>query len=259
MRQHFFYRVGLSRLSRLISMCGTNIGQGVVVIFSLLTVFVTTVPAVARAARRSVSRCAPAHTRVIAADARAEVFEALQQPFVLHELPGELEEEAIYGCVYPDGRSHLLGYLPYGYGVSEVIRHETLAGTIVAYEETSVSGYGYRQAGWRIVVRNLRNGAVLHRVATGTPAAGSKYVGVGSAVAVVVENNGAVAWIAHDDEHTSDAGTQSEVVYFDVEAVDRSGGHLLASGPDISSSSLAMAGRTVYWTQDGAPRFAVLH
>ena len=39
---------------------------------------------------------------------------------------------------------------------------------------------------------------------------------------------------------------------------DAGGRALLASGTDIDSSSLALAGSTVYWTQGGVPLAAVL-
>ena len=71
-------------------------------------------------------------------------------------------------------------------------------------------------------------------------------VGVGRVVALVVKSNGAVAWIAENDERTLAPESPSEVNYFDLESVDKSGIHLLASGPGIDPSSLALAGSRLY-------------
>jgi hypothetical protein len=85
------------------------------------------------------------------------------------------------------------------------------------------------------------------------------YIGVGNVVAIVVKSDGAVAWIAEDYERTLGTGTPSVTPYFDVEAVDKSGSRLLASGTDIDPSSLALAGNTLYWMQGGQPASAPLN
>lgn len=46
---------------------------------------------------------------------------------------------------------------------------------------------------------------------------------------------------------------------YQVHIADQSGGRILASGTDIASDSLALAGSTVYWTQNGQPYAAPLN
>jgi hypothetical protein len=142
----------------------------------------------------------------------------------------------------------------------------TMAGSVVAYEEffTSASRYTLEGAAvtlsWRVIVRNLRTGQVLHDVPTGTPMKPeSGYLGVGKIVALVLKSDGSVAWIAEDSERSATA----KAPYFDLFAVDRSGTRLLASGTDIDPTSLALSvvathlgyypdtieGSTLYWTQ----------
>jgi hypothetical protein len=74
-------------------------------------------------------------------------------------------------------------------------------------------------------------------------------IGVGPAVAIVAKPDGAVAWIAETGEPTE----------YQVHAVDSSGSRTLASGKDIDSGSLALAGNTLYWTQNGQATSAPLH
>jgi hypothetical protein len=90
---------------------------------------------------------------------------------------------------------------------------------------------------------------------------------------MVAKSDGAVAWIADDFGRTSSLASLSEVPYFDVEAVDRSGSRLLASGTDIDPSSLGLSvgatkigyhgtdleGTTLSWLQGGKPAFASLN
>ena len=79
-------------------------------------------------------------------------------------------------------------------------------------------------------------------------------------VGLVAKPNGSVAWIAEDFERSAPAtSTSEEARYYDVYASDKSGTGLLASGLDVSPSSLALGGSTVYWTQGGKPASAVLN
>jgi hypothetical protein len=72
-------------------------------------------------------------------------------------------------------------------------------------------------------------------------------VGLGSTTATVVKTDGAVAWIALGEEGP------------EVRALDTTGSRMLAHSWGIGQSSLALAGSTVYWTQDGTPMSAALH
>ncbi len=146
----------------------------------------------------------------------------------------------------------------------------TLSGAVVAYELASLGESGPNA--WMVVVLDLRTGRAIHRVPTGVPLRPEPgYIGVGNVVSIVLKSDGAVAWIADDYERTT-GSILTEVPYFDVEAVDKSGSRLLASGADIDPSSLALSvgatnigyhslaaeGNTVSWTRDGKPASASL-
>lgn len=99
-----------------------------------------------------------------------------------------------------------------------------------------------------MVIRDLRTGRIVHRVPTGTPTEPTpRYVGLGSAVAIVVKSDGSAAWIV--------APGTSE---YQVHAVDKSGSRVLASGTNIDPHSLALAGSTLYWRQGGKAESATL-
>jgi hypothetical protein len=206
-----------------------------------------TIP-VESAHKKSYTKCSSGHARIVAADSQAQVFEAP----AIASLPEYLD---FIGCVYGQRRSYVLG-IPPSYGSPTGTAGSgmyTLTGTIVAFEESSTTNL---QPGIRfveeIVVRNLLNGRILHKVPTGTPATPSKDgdVGIGGATAIVVKSDGAVAWIV---------AVSGKAVAYQVHAVDKTGSRVLASGPEISPSSLALAGSTLYWTQGGKPMSATLN
>lgn len=186
------------------------------------------------------------------ADPEAEIFEA--------STPGGFPEYLdVFGCAYGHTRAYRLG-LPPGCGapVCLGVRHELLAGSIVAYESFFTSeGVGR----WYVVVRDLRTGRLLRHLPTGIPLKHElNFAGVGPIVGLVVKPDGSVAWIAEDFERSAPAtSTSEEARCYDVYASDRSGTRLLASGLNISPSSLALGGSTVYWTQGGKPMSAVLN
>ncbi len=163
------------------------------------------------------------------------------------ELPEFL---SIYGCSYGHKRSYLLGpILSSSESGGAGVIHETLTGPIVAYEEILNESPCCQH--WRVVVRNLHNGHILHRIPTGTPIKPEPFsVGIGLAVAIVVKRDGSVAWIVE---------TIQELGGYQVHAVDKSGSRVLASSPDIDPTSLALAGSTLYWTQGGQPESATLN
>jgi hypothetical protein len=66
-----------------------------------------------------------------------------------------------------------------------------------------------------------------------------------------VKSDGSVAWIV-------DVYGSENPVEYQVRALDRSGGRVLASGAGIAPTSLALAGSTLYWTQGGKPFSASL-
>jgi hypothetical protein len=188
---------------------------------------------------------------LIVADAQAEVYEgpSVGEGGPIPEVP------VIYGCVYRYGKSYELGHppiegSPQGGGGTRLY---TLTGPTVAFERYSVTELEPESRYVEeIVVRDLRNGRVLHRLPTGTPTTPPKNgdVGVGIGTAIVVKSDGAVAWIVVG------SGTNGE---YQVHAFDKAGGRVLASSREIIPSSLALAGSTLYWTQGGKPMSAVLN
>ena len=225
--------------------------------------------AMAMAARRvrQPLTCAPNHSHLILADARAEIFEA--------PVPsGGFGALGVWGCVQ-GRRAHFLGPLPSDSSfIAGAPTHVTLAGSMVAcgksVSEERVGG----RVEWLVVVRDLRSGRVVHRVPTGTPVQPEPgKVGVGNLLSLIVRSDGSAAWIAEDNGRTEGIGTLSEKRYFDVEAVDKSGTRLLASGTDVDPSSLALSvvgadvlgeltsrqGDKLYWMQDGRLLSAILH
>jgi hypothetical protein len=66
----------------------------------------------------------------------------------------------------------------------------------------------------------------------------------------VVKRDGSVAWIVE---------TNQEEGRYQVHAVDKSGSRVLATGPDVDPTSLALAGSTLYWAQGDQPFSASLN
>jgi hypothetical protein len=202
--------------------------------------------------RRPPPSCAPRHTHVVVADRQAVVYRGPR----IDEGTPEPEDPEFYGCVRPHGRSYLLG-IPPSYGSpsgSGGTRTYTLGGPVVAFEEFNttnlVSYYRYEE---EIVVRDLRDGRVLHRLATGTGNSPLERkhgdVGIGGVTRIVVKGDGAVAWIVAVD------GLASE---YQVHAVDSTGNHVLAVGPSIEPKSLRLNGSVLHWTQGGKRLSATL-
>ena len=184
-----------------------------------------------------VAKCPPAHAHVLRTNGQAVVYE-IQESGIEH-----LETEhyivhftGIRGCVRGFRRSYKLGEQSEGQGSaggesSSGIQNEALGGTMVAFEE-SITGSGLNGSNyhgtWIVVVRDLRTGKVIHKVPTGTPTPPNPhFAGTGPTTAIVVKNDGAVAWIAR----ASEGGYQ-------VHALDKTGGRLLASGADIEPYAL---------------------
>jgi hypothetical protein len=131
---------------------------------------------------------------------------------------------------------------PYGcFTVNDV----ALNGTIVAYGTSLTSSLGPVERECRVAVIDIRNGRVLHKVPTGKSRhPGPGRIGAGQTTAIVVKNDGAVAWINN---------TVQKENKFEVHALDATGERVLAVGSNIAPKSLALAGSTLYWTQGGQP------
>jgi hypothetical protein len=177
---------------------------------------------------------------VVVADAQAIVFERRDDAVL-----------QVYGCAYGRGRQYDLGEAGEGDISPERgwgLVYETLAGTVVAYEqwEESESPIFHRRV--VVIVRNLRTGQTLKTLPTGK-SSDPHSVGSGYVRSLVVKTNGSVAWIVQGPMR----GT------YEVHAVDKDGSRVLASGPGIAEESLALVGSALYWTQDGKPFSATLN
>ncbi len=150
----------------------------------------------------------------------------------------------VVGCAYGQARVYYLGPIPGGYGdAGGGAEPRTIVGTFVAGRSF---GYGtvnhFVSTGVWVV--DLRTGKQLHRweVLEGL-----------TIPSIVLKPNGSVAWIA-DSYVNTETGFHQEWVY----ALDRDGQRTLAHGSDIPDS-LALAGSTVYWTEEGKPYSASLN
>jgi hypothetical protein len=106
-----------------------------------------------------------------------------------------------------------------------------------------------------VSVIDLHNGHVLRKAATGPPepqdSDGYGDWGDGPVTSLVLRANGDAAWIASTpDFRVTSAGK------YQVYALEAGGRRMVASGNDINS--LALAGETIYWTQNGKPDSALL-
>jgi hypothetical protein len=201
-----------------------------------------------------VAVCTPGHANLYAANERAQVYATREQIFEART-HAPLREEVVYrGCVYGSTRTVSLGHntadcsAEYCSGTE----HLTLDGSIVAYEESSSAAGppGLERSTWLVVVRDLRTGRLLHKVPTGTASpARPGVVGHGQVTEIVVEKDGAVAWIVD---------TVQPAATYQVHALDASGERVLAVGSDIEPLSLALVGKTLYWTQGGKASLASL-
>jgi hypothetical protein len=181
----------------------------------------------ARTRRTSHARC-PVVAHPLVANAQAEVYEA----------NGRFERER-FACAYASGHVYLLGtkpeYSPEGGGGVE---QEALGGNMVAYEE--IDEHITAPSSWVVFVRNLRTGRILHRLPS-----------MGNFVSdLLVKADGSAAWIVD----TRGLPTEDLVI-----SVEGSSTHVLASGTGIGQESLALAGSTLYWTQNGQAASATLH
>jgi hypothetical protein len=172
-----------------------------------------------RASRRP---SCPAAGHALVADAQAEVYEA----------EGRFARE-VFACAYATHHVSDLGAAP-GEASPEGaagVQIETIAlsGSIAGYERFSSGPYG--NSSWIIIVQDLRTGHVLHRV---------NAVG-GFTEQIIVKNDGSAAWITDTRYGPSE---------YAVVALGKAGApRVLAQGPDIAPTSLALGGNTLYWTK----------
>ena len=193
-------------------------------------------------------RCAPKHARIIVSNAQVQVYKGPDRN--REGLP------AIYGCARSGHRSYVLGEMAmFSSAGGGGIDHETLAGTMVAYEEISGNPLpeGGSEKSWLVLVRDLRTGRWIHRAFTGV-ARVPKDEGVGPLTALVLKSDGSVAWIANVGGLSGYAPAE-----YEVHALDKSGSRLLASGKEIDPHSLALKGSALSWTQTSKPFSTILN
>ena len=211
--------------------------------------------AVSRHRGRPVAECSlPAHAHVLTADSQAVVYTVRERVRTKAETSTVIETRA---CL--DGRTHSVkigreSVSPPMEGGGR-IKRLVLAGTVVAYEITvpgdNRHGRQGRPSAWHVFVRQLKTGRLIHHAPTGSAnPPNPHFVGDGEAVAIVVEEDGAVAWIT--DTHRSKDRYQ-------VHALDSTGERVLAVGSAIGPQSLGLAGSMLYWTQAGKPESATLN
>jgi hypothetical protein len=196
------------------------------------------------------SSCRSRHSNVVLADAQAEIYTAKQTEFSDRHRP--LGQVVVYrGCVYRGTSSFLLGEVPDAEACSSTgcplnVHGVILAKSVTAYELRSiyVQQSGEESSRWTVVVRDLRTGRTLRKLPTGERDPRNPLnIGAGPTTTIVAKGDGSIAWIVE---------TTMEDKY-EVHAFDKSGARVLATGPDIAPSSLALAGSTLYWTQGGRP------
>lgn len=208
--------------------------------------------------RRTSSRCPQAHAHPVLADAHVVIYtvhEAVKGPY-------ETEHFIVTRvCAYGHPGSfkiaeHRIPEPTEGWGGGAF--HVTLDGSMVAYEKWKTSATRYYQEGeplwstWRVIVRDARTGRIVRAVPTGTAQPAEPwfhFVGDGKATMIVLKGDGSVGWITD---------TEQENNRYEVHAADHNGSRVLATGDDIDPNSLALAGSTLYWTQEGKPMSARL-
>jgi hypothetical protein len=205
------------------------------VIASLVLLLAVTSTSDARSRHNASANCRHGHSRQIAANAQAQLFEAAQPDGI-----------GVFGCAYRSHRSFLLGeVVSSSSGGSAGIQQETLFGPVAAYEEVEIDErfLGDRIEKRVIIVRDLRSGRIVHRVPTGTPLDEAP-----QAIGIVVKpSNGATAWLVGTGVST-----------YQLNVITKRSVRVLASGP-IDPSSLNIRGSKLYWTQGGKPMSASLN
>jgi hypothetical protein len=187
--------------------------------------------------RKSPTGCGTRHGHIIVGDSRAIVYREIER----------FGTPAVFGCTYIGRRPYRLGVaageIPCSSQGCGGIEHETLAGPFTAYES---SFSGIESGTFLVIVRDLRNGRVLHQAPTGVPFPPDPLVtGNGPISSISLKADGSVAWITVD--------SVGEATHYEVHALDKTGNRLLATGTDIDPHSLALAGSTLYWTQSDKP------
>lgn len=228
-----------------------------------MVVGVLLVPSGAVASARSrptASSCMPRTARALLADAEAAVYSIRAKVTGTQE--GERYTESLIetrACGIGRAGSVLLFSRPVIQPTEEhfAIEHLVLHGAMLAYATAYYGGTRYTEEQespeeWRVIVRDLRTGQIIHNVTTGPKdPAHPKLIGDGWTVAIVLRADGSVAW-------TTQAPYFSGSPYA-VHVLDGKGDRELAVGTTVDPHSLALSDGTLYWTQDGTPMSAPIY
>ena len=231
---------------------------GVAALLMLILVLETASAGGALPRQRMPSRCPQAHAHPVLADPHVVIYTIPEAVKGLYETEHFIATRV---CAYGHPGSFKIAEnrIPEpteGWGDSAF--HVTLDGSMLAYEKHETSGSRYYREGeslsstWRVIVRDARTGRIVRAVPTGTAQPAHPwfhFVGDGETTMIVLKSDGSVGWITD---------TLQENNRYQVHAADRNGSRLLATGDDIEPDSLALAGSTLYWTQEGKPMSAPL-
>jgi hypothetical protein len=136
------------------------------------------------------------------------------------------------------GRSYFLADLTEeGEHASYRVAKESAAGVVGGL---SVSSLTENDEFNLVFVRNLKTGKLLAELQTSGQSANSKEPSAGPADSLVVTPSGTAAWIS-----TAGAGV------YQVHVTEAGHSRTLASAAGIGPTSLALAGNTLYWTENG--------
>lgn len=183
--------------------------------------------------------CPPRHARRIVGNHEALIYEGENRE----------GEDEVFGCAKGAARPYRLGRrIEAGSQGGGGISGELLVGAVMAYEESEWTEGPAGRSKYVLIVRNLRDGRMLHKVPTG-PSTEAGVVGKGPATAMVLKRDGAIAWIN---------GAESLPLH-EVIAVDRTGSRTLATGTGINTHSLRLRANVLTWRQNGRQRTATLN
>lgn len=156
-----------------------------------------------------------------------------------------------YGCARDVGRVYRVD--PRGGQLIDAPTTTKLAGTTLAYE---VSYFDLRP--YRILVRSLRTGKVLHSATSNSQRSAEGHTGPASRV--LVKHNGSVAWTTSADCVCE--GLDPAESGWEVHAINRDGRRvMLDSGRELDAGSLRFTTRShraIAWTNGGETRTAPL-
>lgn len=197
-------------------------------------------------------RCSlAADASMLSADTWAQVYSTPER----HGPHGGISRPELFGCAFKLGRNISLGRIRprggSGTAGARGITFEALSSPFVAYEYSVAGAY-------RLLVRDLRTGRLVHDVPSG-PVTTRFHFGVDPIVSVAVKGgDGAVAWLVENKSVLPvgfDVSNESEFTLF---VLDKNGERQLAIGEDLDPSSLALSGSRVYWSQGGVAASTLL-